>query len=201
MDRLAYMATFVRVVEKGSFAAAAECTGLTATMVGNHVRYLEARLGSRLINRTTRRQSVTDLGRRYLERCRHILAEVDAAEGQAADLRGAPRGLLRVTAPLALGAHLLPRLLADYLALHPAVDVDLALSDRVVNLMDEGYEAAIRVGERFEPGLVAHPLAPYRLVLCAAPRYLEARGTPRAPADLAHHDCLDLTLSGLHGSP
>ena len=200
MDRLACMASFARVVEKGSFAAAAEGTGLTATMIGNHVRFLEARLGARLLNRTTRRQSLTELGRGYHERCKHILAEVDAAEAQAADLRAAPRGLLRLTAPVALGASVLPRLLAEYLRRQPQVEVELALNDRVVDLLEEGFEAAIRVGALVDSRLIALPLMPYRVVLCAAPGYLRERGVPLAPGDLAGHSCLDFTLSGLHGA-
>ena len=200
MDKLACMATFVRVVEKGSFVAAAAGTGLTATMIGNHVRYLEARLGSRLVNRTTRRQSVTEVGRDYYERCRHILAEVEVAEGFAADAQAAPRGLLRVTAPVTLGVSLLPRLLSEYLDAFPAIDVDLVLDDRAANLLDEGFEAAIRVGKMDDPALISRPLAPYRIVLCAAPRYLERRGTPLTVADLAEHNCLDFALSGLRGT-
>ena len=194
------MASFTRVVQKGSFAAAAEGPGLTAAMIGNHVRFLKARLGARLLNSTTRRQSLTELGRGYYERCRHILAEVEAAEAQAADLRGAPRGLLRITVPVALGTSLLPRLLAEYLRLQPEVEVELVLNDRVVDLLDEGFKVAIRVGALVDFGLVARPLAPYRVVLCAAPGYLRERGVPHAPADLAGHSCLDFTLSALHGA-
>ena len=200
MDRLACMASFARVVEKGSFTAAADGTGLSATMIGNHVRFLEARLGARLLNRTTRRQRLTELGRSYYERCRHILAEVEAAEAQAADLRAAPRGLLRMTAPAALGASVLPRLLAEYLRLQPEVDVDLALDDRVVDLLEEGFEVAIRVGALVDSSLIARPRAPYQVVLCAAPSYLEEHGTPQATADLSGHSCLAFTPSGFHGA-
>ena len=200
MDRLACMTTFVRVVDKGSFAAAAEGTGLSATMVGNHVRFLEARLGALLLNRTTRRQSLTELGRAYYERCRHILDEVATAEACAAELRATPRGLLRVTAPVALGTSVLPPLLAQYLCLYPEVRIDVAFNDRVVDLIGEGYEVAIRVGPLADSGLMARRLAPYRVVVCAAPVYLAERGTPDSPAELGTHECLDFSLPGLSGT-
>ncbi|MBD0272956.1 MAG: LysR family transcriptional regulator [Acetobacteraceae bacterium] len=190
MDRIAAMQSFVRTVERGSFAAAAAGTGLSATMVGNHVRFLEARLGARLLNRTTRRQGLTEVGRAYYERCRQILAEIEAAEARAAEAQAAPRGLLRVTAPVVVGTTVLPRLLAEYLRLHPQVRVDLVLQDRRVDLLEEGLDAAIRAGSLPDSGLIARALAPLQLVVCAAPAYLAARGAPGTPADLAAHECL-----------
>jgi DNA-binding transcriptional LysR family regulator len=190
MDRIAAMQSFVRTVERGSFAAAAAGTGLSATMVGNHVRFLEARLGARLLNRTTRRQGLTEVGRAYYERCRHILAEVEAAETRAAEAQAAPRGLLRVTAPVVVGTTVLPRLLAEYLRLHPQVQVDLVLQDRRVDLLEEGLDAAIRAGSLPDSGLLARALSPLQLVVCASPAYLAARGTPGTPGDLAAHECL-----------
>lgn len=191
MDRIAAMQSFVRTVERGSFAAAASGSGLSATMVGNHVRFLEARLGALLLNRTTRRQSVTELGRTYYERCRGILLEIEAAEAFADAVQAAPRGLLRVTAPVVLGTTVLPGLLAEYLRLHPQVQVDLVLQDRRVDLLEDGLDAAIRGGKLPDSGLIARALAPLQLVVCAAPAYLAVHGTPGTPADLAKHDCLD----------
>ena len=191
MDRIAAMQSFVRTVERGSFAAAASGSGLSATMVGNHVRFLEARLGALLLNRTTRRQSLTELGRAYYERCRRILDEIEAAEAFADEAQAVPRGLLRVTASVALGTTVLPRLVTEYLRLYPRVHVDLVLQDRRVDLLEEGLDAAIRAGRLPDSSLIARALAPLQLIVCAAPAYLAARGTPAAPGDLARHECLD----------
>jgi len=193
MDRIAAMQSFVRTVERGSFAAAANGSGLSATMVGNHVRFLEARLGARLLHRTTRRQSLTDLGRAYYERCRRVLAEIEAAEAFVDEAWAVPRGLLRVTAPVALGTTFLPRLLSEYLRLYPQVRVDLVLQDRRVDLLEDELDAALRAGPLPDSGLIARALAPLQLVVCAAPAYLAAHGTPEAPGDLAAHECLDFS--------
>ena len=191
MDRIAAMQSFVRTIEKGSFAAAAAGSGLSATMVGNHVRFLEARLGTALLNRTTRRQGLTELGRAYYERCRRILAEIEAADTLADQAQALPRGLLRVTAPVALGATFLPKLVVEYMRLHPQVQVDLMLQDRRADLLENEMDVAIRAGALPDSSLVARALAPLQLVVCAAPDYLSAQGTPETPADLAAHECLD----------
>lgn len=190
MDRLESMAIFVRVVERGSFSAAAEEFRLTGTMVGHHVRALEARLGGRLLNRTTRRQSLTELGAEYYERCRRILTDVRDAESLGVELRDEARGRLRVVAPVSFGVHALAPACIDYREAHPAVDIDFVLSDRAVDLVDEGFDVAVRVGELPDSSLVARRLRPYRSVVCAAPAYLERHGTPSVPADLTAHRCL-----------
>ncbi|KGM35195.1 LysR family transcriptional regulator [Inquilinus limosus] len=190
MDRLTSMAVFVRAVEAGSFAAAAEALGLSAPMVGKHVRFLEDRLGARLLARTTRRQSLTEVGRAFYERCRNVLAEAEAAEALAEDLRAVPRGRLRVNAPVTFGAHELMPMVAGYLRAHPEVSLELTLSDRIVDLVEEGYEAVIRIAPLPDSSLIARRLRPYRLVACAAPAYLAERGTPARPEDLAGHECL-----------
>jgi DNA-binding transcriptional LysR family regulator len=190
MDRLVSMATFVRAADLGGFAAVATELGISPTMVGLHVRALEERIGSRLLNRTTRRQSLTEVGRLYYERCKQILADVEEADQTASELRASPRGRLRVNAPVSFGVHALTPVIADYLALYAEVEVDLTVNDRVVDLVEEGYEVAIRVGVLRDSSLVARPLAPYRLTLCAAPSYLAKRGTPKTPADLKRHNCL-----------
>jgi len=184
------MAVFVRAVEAGSFAAAAEALGLSAPMVGKHVRFLEDRLGARLLARTTRRQSLTEVGRAFYERCRSVLAEAEAAEALAEDLRAVPRGRLRVNAPVTFGAHELMPMVAGYLRAHPEVSLELTLSDRIVDLVEEGYEAVIRIAPLPDSSLIARRLRPYRLVACAAPAYLAERGTPAQPEDLAAHECL-----------
>ena len=195
MDRLTSMAVFVRTVERGGFAAAASELGLSPTMTGLHVRALEERLGARLLNRTTRRQSLTEVGRRYYERCKQILADIEAAEGDAMDLLSAPRGRLRITAPISFGTHALTPAIIDYLALYPEVEVDLSLNDRVIDLVDEGYEIALRVGALEDSSLIARKLAPYRLLLCASPDYLRRRGIPRQVEDLANHNCLSFVYA------
>lgn len=192
MDRFESMAIFVRVVERGSFAAAAEEFRLTGTMVGHHVRALEERLGGRLLNRTTRRQSLTELGTQYYERCRRILSDVRDAEALGAEMHGEARGRLRVLSPVSFGVHRLAPAVIDYRAAHPNVEVDLVVSDRALDLVDEGFDVALRIGELPDSSLVARPLRPYRSVVCAAPSYLARHGAPQVPEDLSAHHCLGL---------
>ena len=190
LDRFLSMSVFVAAADQRSFTAAADQFGISPTMVGKHIRMLEERVGARLLNRTTRRQSLTEVGRIYYERCRELLAGVEAAEASADEMRATPRGVLRVHAPVSFGTQRLAPALADYLSRYPDVDIDLALADRVIDLVEEGYEAALRIGPLTDANLVARPLRPYRMWLCAAPKYLEARGVPEAVADLAAHNCL-----------
>ncbi len=190
MDRLTSMAVFVKAADSGSFAATASALGLSSQMVGKHVRALEERVGARLLNRTTRRQSLTEFGAAFYERCKLVLAEADAADALAADLRAIPRGRLRVNAPVNFGTYRLVPMLVRYLRQYPEVTVDLTVSDRIVDLVEEGYEAVIRISPLADSTLIARSLAPYRLVACASPSYLAERGTPVVPADLARHECL-----------
>jgi len=185
------MEIFVAVVDAGSFTAAADAFGISPVMVGKHIRQLEERLGARLLTRTTRRQSLTEIGRQYAERCRLILADIKAAESSAEAMRNTPRGTLRISAPVSFGTQRLAPAMADYLAQHPEVSLDLNLNDRMIDLVEEGYDAAIRIGELQDSGLVARPLQPYRMMLCASPAYLERFGVPKQPEDLASHQCLD----------
>lgn len=193
MDRLTSMAVFVAAADLGSFAAAASALGMSPQMVAKHVVFLETRLGTRLINRTTRRQSLTEFGRTYHERCRVVLAEAEAADSLAETVRAHPRGTLRLNAPVTFGSHSLVPLLTRFLRDCPEVEVDLSLTDRMVDPVEEGFEAVIRLGPLAESSLVARPLAPYRLVACAAPAYLAAHGEPASPEDLAGHQCLDFS--------
>jgi DNA-binding transcriptional LysR family regulator len=191
MDKLLSMEVFVAVVDKGSFTAASEAFNISPVMVGKHIRSLEERLGARLLTRTTRRQSLTEIGQRYAERCRLILADIRAAESGAEAMRTAPRGMLKVNAPVSFGTQWLAPAMTDYLALHPEVSLDLQLNDRVVDLVEEGFDAAIRIGVLDDSGMVARPLMPYRMLICASPAYLERAGIPKTPGDLAAHQCLD----------
>ncbi|NTF43667.1 LysR family transcriptional regulator [Rhizobium rhizogenes] len=190
MDRFSSMSIFVKAVELGSFSAAADALNMSPQLVGKHVQFLEQHLGVRLLNRTTRRQHLTEIGSQFYERSRNILAEVEAAEALAAETRAVPRGKLKVNAPVTFGINALAPKLPKYLGAHPEVSIDLSLSNRLVDLIDEGYDAVFRIGELADSGLIARRLAPYRLVICAAPSYLRSRGVPLKPNDLQGHDCL-----------
>ncbi|WP_310631579.1 LysR family transcriptional regulator [Paraburkholderia sp.] len=191
-DKLAGMQMFVRVVESGSFAAAAALSNVTATMAAKHVREIEERLGARLLHRTTRQHKLTEIGALYYERCKRALHEFDQAEASAAELRSSPRGRLKIVAPVSFGSEKLAPVLADYLEQHPEVSVDLTLDNAPVDLMREGYHLAIHIGELDSADLVAHPLHAYRRVLAAAPSYLERHGQPETPGQLRDHACLGL---------
>ncbi|MGA3890948.1 LysR family transcriptional regulator [Ralstonia nicotianae] len=197
MDRLTSMAVFVKAVELGSFSAAAEVLQMSSQLVGKHVQGIEQRLGVRLLNRTTRRQSLTDLGRAFYERSKIILAEVEIAENLAEETRAVPTGKLRINAPVSFGMHTLAQRLPEYMKRYPEVEVEMTLSNRTVDLINEGYDAVFRVGELSDSGLIARPLAPYRLVLCAAPAYLEGRPPLTTPWDLRQHNCLGFAYTEL----
>lgn len=196
MDYLRSLAVFVRVAELGSFSAAAEAFEISGTMVGKHVQFLEDRLGGRLIERTTRRQSLTDLGATFCERARAILADVEAADLIGEELQRSPRGLLRVSAPTGLGIEVLIDAIAEFRLAHPQVSIELSINDRVVDVVEEGFHVAIRTGEHADDSLVARPLAPYRVIACASPAYLASRPPLADPEDLAQHDCLAFTQWG-----
>lgn len=190
MDRLNAMSVFVRAVELGSFSAAAEALRMSPQLVGKQVQKLEQHLGVQLLHRTTRRQSLSDFGQAFYERSKIILAEVEAAESLAAEARAVPTGRLRINAPASFGMHTLASRLPDYMKAYPEVSVELSLNNRAVDLIDEGYDVVFRVGELADSGLIARPLAPYRLVLCASPAYLAERPPIHTPWDLQRHDCL-----------
>ena len=190
MDRLLSMTTFAKAVESGSFSATAVALGMSPQMVAKHIAYLEARLGARLLNRTTRRQSLTAIGATYYERCKLVLADAEWAEAAADDARGTPSGQLRINAPISFGTYTLVPLVARYLRDNPAVDADLVLNDHFVDLVEEGYEAVFRIGPLTHPNLTAIKLQPFRVAACASPDYLKDHGTPKHPDDLIHHQCL-----------
>lgn len=197
MDRFAGMTVFVKAVELGSFSAAAEAMSTSPQLVGKYVRALEDHLGVRLLNRTTRRQSVTDFGRGYYERAKHILAEVEMAEGLAEETKSVPTGRLRINAPVSFGIRSLSPSLPEYLKAHPQISIELTLSNRAVDVIDEGYDAVFRTGELGDSGLIARPLAAYRLVLCASPAYLKTHPAIRHPLDLQQHECLGFSFTEL----
>lgn len=190
-DRLESMAAFVKAAELGSFAAAAESLGVSPQMVAKHVAALESRLGLRLISRTTRRQSLTEFGQRYCESCRTILGDIQDAEAEATEVRKVARGVLRINAPVTFGTHALLPVITRYLVENPEVQADVVLSDRLVDLVEDGFEAVIRIGPLSETSaLSARELSPYKLIACAAPGYFEERGVPATPDDLSRHECL-----------
>lgn len=190
MDRLTSMAVFVKAVDLGSFSAAAEALEMSPQLVGKHVQGIEQRLGVRLLNRTTRRHSLTDFGHSFYERSKIVLAEVQIAESLAAETRALPSGRLRINAPVSFGMKTLASRLPEYMQRYPKVDVELSLSNRATDLIDEGYDAIFRIGQISDSGLIARPLAPYRLALCAAPGYLAGRPPLRTPEDIEQHECL-----------
>lgn len=194
LDRLTGMRVFVRVATLGGFSAAARALGMSQAMATRHVLSIEERLGVKLLQRTTRSVTPTEAGRRYLDSCERILVEIEEAEEAAAADRIETRGMLRLAVPLAFGTREIAPLMAGFVRRHPAVTIDLGLSDRIVDLVDEGWDLAVRIGQLKDSSLVARRLAPCRLALCATPDYLAAHGTPRRIADLAAHRCLGYTL-------
>jgi DNA-binding transcriptional LysR family regulator len=195
VDRFVGMAVFAKVVESANFAAAARHFDISPAMVTKHVRRLEERLGVRLLNRTTRRVSATEVGQNYYERCLRILSEVEDAERAASDLQAAPRGLLRVTTSVSFGSHQLAPAIADYLVAYPDVSVDLILQHNYVDLVEERIDLAIRLGQLADSSLIARKLYAVEMVLCASPGYLAANGTPLKPCDLAKQNCLIYTYA------
>lgn len=193
MDRLDAMVVFVAVAERRSFAAAARHLRRTPSAVTRSVAALEERLGARLLHRTTRSVSLTDPGARYLERARRILADLAEAEAAVEAERTAPTGRFVLAAPLVFGRLHVAPVLTTFLRAHPTVTGELALADRMVNLVDEGVDAAIRIGELDDSSLVARAVGATRRVLVAAPDYLARRRAPRSPADLARHQLVQIT--------
>lgn len=197
MDRLTSMAVFVKAADLGSFAAAGAVLDLSGPMVGKHVRFLEERLGVRLINRTTRRQSLTEFGRAYYERCRVVLAEAEAAEALAADQLAEPHGKLRVTMPVHFGRRCVAPVLLDLAQQYPALELDLSFNDRIVDLVEGGYDLAIRTGSlEGKSGVMARSIARQRMVVCAAPLYVESNGRPGSIEELSGHHAVVYRRSG-----
>jgi len=187
MDRFLEMQTFAAVVDAGSFVAAAEGLGHSKAAVSRRVADLEARLGSRLLHRTTRRLSLTPEGEVFLSRCRELLSDLEEAEAEIASRSGQAAGLLRLNAPVTFGIRRLAPLWAMFRDRHRKVRLDITLSDRLVDLVEEGYDMAIRIGALRSSSLIARKLADTRLVVCASPAYLEAHGTPSTPEEIADH--------------
>jgi DNA-binding transcriptional LysR family regulator len=195
MDKLRAMETFVRIVDGGSLTAAADALSLSLPSVVRTLAALEAELGVRLLNRTTRRLSLTDEGREYVERCKRVLAEVDEAEAALSARRAAPKGRLRITAPAMFGRMHVAPLVTEFILKHPALQVELTLLDRIVDLVEEGIDAGIRIARLPDSTLVSVPVGQTRRVICASPAYLKRAGAPKTPQDLMQHRCI--SFSGL----
>lgn len=195
MDRLDAMRLFMRVAERGSFSAVAQQMGLARSVVTRQIAALEAHLGVKLLARSTRRLTLTSTGAAYLEKCRVILNLVEAAETGLAEERHVPRGPIRMSLPLSFGiGHLAPVLL-EFAARYPEVSLDMDYSDRRSNLFEEGFDLAIRITGRLEPGDVARRISGGRMMVVAAADYLARHGEPRHPTDLIHHECLGYTAA------
>lgn len=193
MDRFTSMQVYTSVVELGSFTAAANVFRMSPGMVTKHINAIEKRLDATLIKRTTRRLQVTEVGKAYYESCKEILKKVEDAEAGTAILSGKPKGLLKVTASLWFGSITLTPIICDYLNQFPDVSVELSLSDRFVDIIDEHFDVAIRIGELSDSSLIARKLATVELSVCASPAYLNKHGTPTKPEDLKKHECLGFT--------
>lgn len=198
MENLSAMIVFARVVEARGFSAAARQLGVSKSTVSKHISRLEDRLGARLLNRTTRRLSPTEVGLAFYERCARIAAEVEEAEAAVTRLHASPRGTLKVNAPMSFAlTHIAPAL-TGFLQAHPELTVEMSLSDRFVDLIEEGFDLAIRVADLPDSSLIARRLAPNRRVVCASPAYFERHGAPAAPGGLGAHNCLIYTYPTAH---
>ncbi len=189
MDRLAAIQVFSQVVESGSFAKAAERLGLSTSAASRHIAELEAHLQTRLLNRTTRRVSLTESGRAFYERSIQLLADLEEAEQEAARAAVVPRGTIKLTASVNFGVRHIAPAIAAFLAQHREVRFDVSLSDRVVDLVEEGFDLGIRIGVAGSDNIVARKLGETRLVPCASPGYIRAHGAPQAPEELEKHNC------------
>lgn len=199
MDRFVTLRTFVSVVNGGSFANAARKLGLSRAMATKHIQTLEERLGVRLLNRTTRRLALTEAGRAFHARAERILADLEEAESAVGDVHAQPKGLLRVAAPMSFGVEHLSPAIADFMCECPEMAIELSLNDRVVDLIDEGLDVAVRIGRLADSSLIAKRLTTARFAVAASADYLARRGTPKEPEDLVKHDCLEYTLSSRGG--
>jgi len=189
-DRALEVATLVAAAEHGGFSAAARILGVTPSAVSKTISRLESRLGVRLLNRTTRRLTPTPEGETLIARGRHALAELDEAEMEVTRARGAPRGLLRLHTLVGFGLHSLPPVLPEFLRRYPEVQVELSVSDRLVDLVEEGGDLAVRSGPLADSSLVARRICETERMICAAPSHLKRHGTPRRPEDLRQHNCI-----------
>lgn len=194
MDKYQEMRVFTGVVDAGSFVAAADALAMSKAAVSRYVSELEQRLGVRLLHRTTRRLSLTQEGEVFLARCRDILASIEASEAELSSRTDSATGMLKLSVPISFGVQHLAPLWSEFLELHPRVSLNVQLADRLIDLVDEGIDLAVRIARLPDSSLVSRKLASTRLVLCASPAYLKRRGTPLHPSELVDHDVLGYSL-------
>lgn len=205
MDRIDAMRTFITVVNEGTFTRAAERLTMSPQLVSKYVSQLEQHLGVRLLNRTTRRIHLTEAGARYHQRAQEVLNDIDDLENQLGDMESQARGLLRISAPVSFATRHMAPLLSSFQQAHRAVRIDLQLNDRKVDIVEEGFDVALRIGHLKSSSLIAKRIAPVRLVMCASPDYLKQNGTPKRPEDLKDHRYLHYSYlnadpsSAVHG--
>ena len=193
MDKFQEMQSFVAIVDAGSFVRAADALETSKAAVSRHLAELEHRLGVRLLNRTTRKLSLTDDGQSFYHRCTEIIAAVNNAECELSSRSTQASGLLRISVPVTFGIRYLAPLWGVFLGLHPKITLDVALADRTVDLVEDGIDLAIRISEFPHPNLIGRKLASTRIILCASPTYLERKGVPKYPQELADHDVISYT--------
>jgi DNA-binding transcriptional LysR family regulator len=198
LDRFTSMQVFLALVRRGTFAAAADEVGVSRAMASKHIRALEARLGLRLFNRTTRRTRLTEAGERYFRQVDTLLADLDSIEARLGEEAASVRGLLTLAAPPAYGAFVLAPIVAAFMSTYPEISVCMTLADRPVDLVDEGIDVAITVRDLTDSSNVARRLSAVRLIVCGAPAYLVRHGTPHRPEDLTRHNCLPYAEAGAH---
>lgn len=193
MDRLTSLTAFVRVVDSGGFSAAGRRLNMSTTMVSNHIKELEERLGARLLNRTTRKVSPTEVGKAYYDRCTHILADLEQADDIAGASQSAPRGTLRIHTATHMVPFVAP-VIAEFLGAYPDVKIDLTMGERAIDMIDEGYDLALRLTPPVESSLIVRSLATWRHVLCCSPGYLRKHGPLQQLSELANHNCASYAL-------
>ncbi|WP_375749176.1 LysR substrate-binding domain-containing protein [Vibrio sp. HN007] len=195
MDKLKSMQVFVYAVDSGSFRNAANHFELSATMVGKHIQFLESSLNTRLLNRTTRKQSLTESGHIYYKECKRIIDEIALAENRIHTLENTPMGTIRVNCPVSLGSELLAPIVADFLQTYPSLNVELTLDNSLIDPLLSDADVLLRVGELADSSLIARKVGEYKMHFCAAPSYVDRMGTPDSLDDLQHHACLGFVFS------
>jgi len=201
MDRIEAMRAFVNVVNEGTFTSAANRLAMSPQLASKYVSQLEQHLGVRLLNRTTRKLHLTEAGARYHQHAQQVLDDIDDMENQLGDLQAQARGLLRISAPVSFATRHMAKMLSDFQSAHPDVGIDLQLNDRKVDIVEEGFDIALRIGHLRSSSLIARRIAPVRLVLCASPDYLAQHGTPMHPDDLKNHRYLRYSYMDPEASP
>ncbi len=194
MNRLENMETFVRVVETGGISAAADKLNIAKSAVSRRLKELESHLGVELFHRTTRKMNLTDTGRSYYQDCVRILDEILETELMTTQAHGTLKGSLRIALPSSFGLMHIGSAINDFLKAHPQIEIDLDFNDREVDLMQEGFDLAIRIARLSDSSLIARRIAPIQSVICASPAYVERMGIPKSPEDLINHQCLIYTL-------